>query len=308
MPKRTNERQQVIEMIKRLNARPTCKVTASKMLTDTRTGQEREVDVTVEEEIDGHIFTQCVEITSQKRPVDLVKVEQLIKKHETLPTDRLAIVSWSGFTQSARDAIEVNPRVMAVEPTVEEGPNGPVVRNLMMDTVTLDAEIVVCIVHPPHGEPIRVPMMTDNDTFDAEERRVGSMADAVNGILQDPAATAVALQEAHAHPDRESVSHYVLTKDLGDEGGLYLRHETSDELHRIKAIEITGPITLGREELNLEVRWLEQKRFAHGKTRLADGDALVVAALGEGEQVTGLGVVVSPSAPRAGPDKPTKTR
>jgi len=45
VPKRTNERQQIIELLKTMLAGPTCTVTASKLLRDVITGAEREVDV-----------------------------------------------------------------------------------------------------------------------------------------------------------------------------------------------------------------------------------------------------------------------
>jgi hypothetical protein len=293
MPKRNNERQQIIEMLKRINARPGSTVTASKMMVDSRSGREREVDVAVEEDLDGHRLTQSFEVTSIARKVDIRQVEQLIKKHETLPTNRLFIVSWSGFSRSALEAIEGDKNTFAVEPVVETGPTGPVVKNLTMDTATLDAERVVCRVRLPDGSAIRVQMETDHDVFGEGGVEVGPMAEIVAQILNDPETIEFVLREVHDHPQRDTATHYTLGKLVGDQN-LYLHQREFGEMHQVEAVEITGPIRLGRAPLDLEVRSFDNSRFAHGTGKISDKEVLFVAGLDDSQDITGLGVALYP--------------
>ena len=116
MPRRTNERQEIIELLKRITAGPNCTDTSSKLRKDAVTGDEREVDVVAENEVDGDRFVQSFEVTSKSRRADVTWVEQLLQKHQHLETDRLILVSWKGFTASARRLAEKNPRVVLVTP------------------------------------------------------------------------------------------------------------------------------------------------------------------------------------------------
>lgn len=121
MPQRTKEKQQVIEMLRSSLAGPNCTVTPSKMMVDSVTKQEREVDVVAEYVLDGDTFVQSFEVTARRNRVDVERVEQLLRKHENLATDRLFIVWWHGFTKGARTLAQTNPRVLLITPEVVEG-------------------------------------------------------------------------------------------------------------------------------------------------------------------------------------------
>ena len=120
MPQRTNEKQQVIEMLKKLLAPQGCIVTPSKMLLDCELNELREVDVVAEMTVDGHLFAQSFEVVGRGRPMDITWVDGMIRKHETLPTDRLYLVSWSGFTEAALKRAQATAKVFPV--TVEPAP------------------------------------------------------------------------------------------------------------------------------------------------------------------------------------------
>jgi len=78
VPPRTNEEQQLIEMVKRLLAPEGSRVTASRMLVDSQLKIEREVDVVVEHDFDGDTFVQSFEVTAKGRPADISWVEQIV--------------------------------------------------------------------------------------------------------------------------------------------------------------------------------------------------------------------------------------
>jgi hypothetical protein len=104
MPKRTNPRQQIIELLVSMNAGPGCTVTPSKSLHDVHSGLDREVDVVVERLIDRETSTWSYEVVAPRRPADVEWVEAMMTKHENLPTEKLFLVSWSGFTRGATKA------------------------------------------------------------------------------------------------------------------------------------------------------------------------------------------------------------
>jgi hypothetical protein len=109
MPKRTNPRQQIIELLVSMNASPGCTVTPSKSLRDVHSGLGREVDAVVERRIDRETSTWSYEVVASRRPADVEWVEAMIAKHENLPTEKLFLVSWSGFTRGARRQAATNP-------------------------------------------------------------------------------------------------------------------------------------------------------------------------------------------------------
>jgi len=72
------------------------------MLPSASTGGRREVDVVIHSPASPYPFLIGVEATARKRPADIIWVEQMIAKHDDLPTSKLVLVCESGFTADAR--------------------------------------------------------------------------------------------------------------------------------------------------------------------------------------------------------------
>ena len=100
MPKRSNAFQNLLHVLYRQLA-GNATVTESKMLRDKVTGQEREVDIVIESVVAGHKVTLGVECIAQKRRSCVEWVERMQGKHLNLSTDKLILVSQSGFYRSA---------------------------------------------------------------------------------------------------------------------------------------------------------------------------------------------------------------
>jgi hypothetical protein len=119
MPRRSTAFQKAVYYIEQNLAGPTHTVTESKMLRDRISGQKREVDIVIEAEVAGHDIVISVECREQGRPATVTWVEEMWSKHEDLPTDRLILVSVSGFTpraceKAARRGIELlSPNALA---------------------------------------------------------------------------------------------------------------------------------------------------------------------------------------------------
>jgi hypothetical protein len=80
---------------------PTARVVESEMLKDRLTGKEREVDVVIHAKIAGHSVLVGVEATALADPASVEWVDRMSGKHNSLPTDKLILVSESGFSAEA---------------------------------------------------------------------------------------------------------------------------------------------------------------------------------------------------------------
>ena len=100
MPKRTNNFQQLVYLIHHQLA-DNAKVTESKSLLDQASNAEREVDIVIETQVGDYSILISVECQGRGRVANIEWVEQMIAKHQTLPTNKLILVSQSGFTPAA---------------------------------------------------------------------------------------------------------------------------------------------------------------------------------------------------------------
>jgi len=100
MPKRTNALQKAIKLIE-ANKGDFLSLQESALIQDKFTGSDREVDILLEGVINSHSLTVAIEVRDRKRAADISWVEQMAAKHNCLPTDKLILVSSSGFTKSA---------------------------------------------------------------------------------------------------------------------------------------------------------------------------------------------------------------
>lgn len=76
------------------------------MLTDRVNGEQREVDILVSAVAGGYTVQLGIEVIAWTRPADTPWVEKMRAKHDNLPTDKLILVSESGFYEPARRKAE----------------------------------------------------------------------------------------------------------------------------------------------------------------------------------------------------------
>ena len=100
MPRRSNSFQRLVALINTSLAGVT-RVEESAMLPDSVTGHRREVDILITSEVAGYIFRIGIEVSATNRKADTPWVERMRSKHADLPTDKLILVSESGFAKSA---------------------------------------------------------------------------------------------------------------------------------------------------------------------------------------------------------------
>jgi hypothetical protein len=106
MPKRTNDFQQLVHMVEQAYAPFGAKVTESAM------ENMREIDVLIEPPAITalHRIKIAVETKDEKRPLDVIVVEQYIGKYTgkgSIQVDQVVLVARNGFTKGARERAEL---------------------------------------------------------------------------------------------------------------------------------------------------------------------------------------------------------
>lgn len=102
MPVRSTLFQRAVYYIKAHLEQEQYAVQESRELIDRSSGAKREVDVVLEATIGGHSIIISLECRERGRKADVPWVECMWGKHVDLPTNRLVLVSLTGFTEPAR--------------------------------------------------------------------------------------------------------------------------------------------------------------------------------------------------------------
>lgn len=100
MPQRSNPFQRLALLVHKA-LEPEWAVAESAMLTDSVTGQQREVDIVASKTVAGHEMVLSIECRDHGRAADVQWVEAAATKHAHLPTSKLVLWSRSGFTKQA---------------------------------------------------------------------------------------------------------------------------------------------------------------------------------------------------------------
>jgi hypothetical protein len=89
MPKRSTPFQAIVRLVRQHFAQAGVTVTESKMLRDAVLDMNREVDIVIEGEFEGEPVVISVEVVEHGRVATLPWVEQMLRKHRDLLTNRL---------------------------------------------------------------------------------------------------------------------------------------------------------------------------------------------------------------------------
>jgi len=98
MPARSTPFQRLITAVHACSA---SKIYESAMLKDMDTGESREVDILIISHEANYQLLISIEVVEWTRKADVPWVEKMIQKHKRLPTNKLVLISKSGFTKSA---------------------------------------------------------------------------------------------------------------------------------------------------------------------------------------------------------------
>jgi hypothetical protein len=269
MPKRSTPFQAIVHLVRRDVAQPGVTVTESKFLRDAVLGIEREVDIVIEGEFDGEPVTLSIEVIEHKRRASLTWVEQIIAKHRNLPTNRLLLISRSGFTPNALAAIaQEGGRVQALQPEFITDDGQPVIRHLFAEAINYDPTSCNVHLHPSGDERIIVAGAPDTDIYAADGSLLGPLTYLVRDAVNSNAVRQQLSFEAYTHPEEEQVKAFSLNLLIG-QLGYHLQHTETGNLHLIEGLEIWGNFAISRTEIALTLTSLGGRIYGAGEATIA---------------------------------------
>jgi hypothetical protein len=163
----------------------------------------------------------------------------MLRKHRDLPTNRLLLVSKSGFSAKALSLIETEAgRVEALNPELVEVEGSAVVKRLYVDNVNYSP--TRCIAHVQSGgERIAVQGEPLTDVYAADGTLLGPLSYLVQDAVNLEPVRHRLFMEAHKHPEKDKVKGFSLGLPM-PQLGYHLKKVETGELHLIEEVEIWG--------------------------------------------------------------------
>jgi hypothetical protein len=249
-------------------------------LKDGATGKDREVDLVIRSRTAAYGLTISVESTAGGRTADVGWVEQLIQKHAHLPTDKLVLVSESGFTDGARDVAEHHNVITLAPRDLSAGDAATEIVNrlpsLWPKLVGLNISDVTVELRHSTGEAETFRIGSDLPIYDADDRVVGSIKEWVETL------TNVRLPELtdfiNVRELTADVDDFIHTHQPAEDAGLYLRSYEFDppELERILDLCVTWQYRVRVAEVPLRHRQLGETRYSEGQAQIDGHTATIV--------------------------------
>lgn len=280
MPKRSNDFQKLVFILKKHVAGDEATITESKMLTDLITGAEREVDVCIEKSIADHKIIISIECRDHSRPADVGWVEQMKTKHDRLPTNYLVLVSKSGFSKEAKKvATTYGIETIKLEDEIEESAAKIIGKLNTVWCKSFNITPLKCVVEVEAGESLpaeNISAFPDNLVYLSSGNQICTIKDIVDYWLHSQQ-----LKEK-LHKDGEeahkSFEFQVEVPPVNDGQRLCLQKIDPYFLRPIKSIKVSGAIELCVSKISLNQGKLGGINVAWGAGKLVGSqDALLVA-------------------------------
>ena len=279
MPKRSNEFQKLVFLVKK-HVAAGATVTESKLLPDRITGANREVDVCIESTVGGHDVLVSIECRDRGRRADVGWVEKMIGKHGHLPTNRLVLISKSGFTKEALE----KARTYGFEAIALEAVNEESVERLFGDTGSLWAKsftlaptkVVIGVSQTGDLPEENVAAVQDNIIYTAEGEEIGFVKQLVETLLH----LEYVGKEFGRVGDESHKGFEVRWEEPKDNAGnpLCLQKLEPKVLRPISFIRITGTCNFEVSEFPLRRGALGNIKVAWGTGSFFGEEALLVAS------------------------------
>lgn len=247
------------------------------MLTDIRTSIATEVDIVMRCFLNDVVVMVSFEVVGQKRKPGTPWVHQMIEKHRGLPTSRLFLVSWSGFSKNAKAAASVEPGVVLV-PVISD-PSGRLSASLLTEVLDIWPGATALEV----DEFGWTPVSSNVGIWD----RNGESAGDVGDLLREMSVRAGFTDQIGGYlvqkPNPQEMRHFEVIVELKPKVSvqpppeLCLRRAETGRLHSIARIQISGQMEFTQTEQPLDMALFNETLFAHGRVRIGDKDGLAVA-------------------------------
>ncbi len=300
MPKRTTDRQRAIYLLRKAIAPEGWEVEESAELHDPILGDTREVDVVVRGKVNELDVVIGFEVIDRGRAADVSWVESMLAKHEHLPTNKIVLVSWRGFTKGAKVKASSRPDVVLMAPMpVNRG--DPRTMTLYADEITFTIERITVEVETPAGELRRVRIDPDHEFRDLDGNGIAAL-DLIMKMIEEHEVPQEMLQVAHNSEARDELKFFEFGWIAGDDLALHLFDTAAQELHRVVSGKITGPFTWSQTPVDLRIESFKDAAFGHGRITLNGRDGHMVLTLQDGEP-RGRGAIELSTAPTEDHDR-----
>jgi hypothetical protein len=287
-------------------------VEESAMLVNRATKRRREVDVVIRGKQATHDVVVGVEATKGNRMASVEWVERMIGKHQNLPTDKLVLVSQSGFRPQAREAAAAaGVATFTPEDLAGDDPAYMVVnalRSIWPKTVALTPKDVRLRIKVPDGREGWYRPAADLLLFLDDERFFATLDKTLKQWL--PAnLKRIVEQIGLADVAEDMERHFILEAGspwtVGVEGTthqLCFRWEGGDWPDRLQPIDVLwlgGEARIHVSEVELRHQRLGEVAYAYGEGKLSGQEALFVIT--ENEERGRMTIRAARAAPHAVP-------
>lgn len=151
-------------------------------------GGEREVDICVRGTVGGRPIVVCVECKDEKRRQGIQWIDRMHGTHKTLETNRLVLVSHSGFTKQARNkARAFGIDLLSLVDVDDDSPERlfPDVQSLWAKTWTLNIDRVSIVVDRVGDIPRhQVRAFQDNEIFFDDGSTLGTAKQVADALIR----------------------------------------------------------------------------------------------------------------------------
>jgi hypothetical protein len=290
VPKRTNTFQQVVRLVYELMAEG-AKVEESVMLDDLETGGEREVDVLITTAIAGIPFRIQIEATAQGEPPDVKWVEAELGKNKAVGTDKLVLVSESGFSKNARKKALANGAIpIAPEDMTSEDQVGEIVNRLgsvWPKTVALMPTEIAGVVLVDGVQAAAKDLTLDTWIVTEADEELGTVSEEIQrrfGANFQAICEQIGLSEIAG--DVEAYFTLGMPDWIGSRdgtpfnSGLRWQPEESEppEFHRLLEIQVRAKAAIAVTEIQLTHMKLDKFLVAYGTGDIGGNQTLLVVA------------------------------
>lgn len=267
----------IVHLVRKHYAQPGVSVTESKFLHDSHVGIDREVDVVIEGNFDGEPMVISIEVNERGRPATIAWVQEQIRKHQFLPTNRLVLVSKSGFTKSAqKEAAAEGGRVSAVTPKISEVDGRPIVKSLFADQLQFKPIACRMLALRRDGSQFLAAVHFGEKIYDADGAELGTVDELAQETLSIGWLREDFLEEAHNHPARDNLRSFTRGITIATLG-YHLRHHETSELCLIATLELLGDFSFAQQELAFTIAGMADRPYGFTEASILGRPAVWVA-------------------------------
>ncbi len=274
MPKRSNDFQKLIYLIHHQLAKDAV-VTESKLLLDRAANVNREVDIVIEKQVGEYKITISIECQGRGRVANVEWVEQMITKHQTLPTDKLILVSQSGFTETAKKkAKALGIETMALDRAIQTNWESLLEEaKLLFEKWAIEPSVCFALVALPEGHQHELELDFGQQLYLEleEEQEIFTAKEIIDIFIAMNHEQIVLDITGPEYKNRSPYTIFEIRFSLPVKAYM----DISGTKHEIIEFFLIGHCTREAEQINMQIASFGTTQIAFGKTEAIDAKSLV---------------------------------